>query len=60
VNRNREAAVASANPPREMKILYLHEYKGIIYFVSVGVDRGCLGRRKDSGNAPHQVLVMVL
>jgi len=42
------------------KFLYLYEYKGLIYFASTGVDRGCLGLGRDSGNSPHQVLVMVL
>jgi hypothetical protein len=60
VNRNHEAAVVGSNQCGEMQLLYLYEYKGLMYFASAGVDRGRLQVGRDSGNAPHQVLAIVL
>ena len=60
VNRNHEAAVVGSNQCWEIQLLYLYEYKGLIYFASASVDRDCLDAGRDSGNTSHQVLAIVL
>jgi len=59
-NSHKETAVVGSNPCRKSQSVYLYEYKELICFVSTVLDRGRLAIGKNSGNAPQQVLAMVL